>query len=97
MGKWRTITENIDFARYMTEKACEIKDYRLDKRGKAMREMARNCKRGYFIATDRQVKERFGLKHMAISDERLHIWVFWPMEDGIFEKRKMRIDIVAIR
>jgi hypothetical protein len=57
-----SLQENINFAAAMTKKAAQVKDYRLNKEGKRMREIARElvAGKGYIIATTGEMRQKYG-------------------------------------
>jgi hypothetical protein len=57
-----SLQENMNFAAAMTKKAAEVKDYRLNKEGKRMREIARELVsgKGYIIATASEMRAKYG-------------------------------------
>lgn len=50
----------IDIARIMTKGSASVKDWRLTKAGKRMKETAAGLKEGYFEGSLEELRERFG-------------------------------------
>lgn len=87
----------IEFAKKMTERAANVKDWRLSKKDKEMRAEARKLAegKGYMIATDAEMIEKYNMKYTKARDERKHIWCYFdstPNANG-----KVEISVVCVR
>ena len=87
----------IQFAKKMTERAANVKDWRLSKKDKEMREMARQLAegKGYIIATDAEMMGKYNLKHTSERDSLKHVWCFYPSIANA--NGKVNITVVCVR
>lgn len=91
-----TLETRVRFAKAMTLKAAEMKDWRIrSKRKRAMRDVAREWanEKGYFIGTVRELRERYGdlvkVYDTAPDNDVKYIW--YCHTDNIFNNIEFAI------
>lgn len=71
-----TVRVSAAIARCTVERSANLSEWRVrTPRDRRMQELARklHAGRGYIIATEAEINERFG-EGLAVSDNRLHMW-----------------------
>ncbi len=73
------ISARANIARRMTEKSANVKDWRLNRRGRVLKAIANDIMndRGYVIGTVSEIVGRFGknvFKVVPVDDGNRHIW-----------------------
>lgn len=84
------LIQQMAFAKKMTERAAAVKDWRLSKKNKEMRDAARKLAegKGYIVATDTEMMGKFNTRHTRARDNKKHLWCLYdsiPNARGMVE------------
>ena len=74
-----SISNRVNWAQRITIRSANVKDWRLNKRGRAMKEIAKDIMegRGYIIATVQELVDRFGRNAFVVvptDTGKRYIW-----------------------